>query len=247
MTILLATEAVSRRYGSLAAVDRVDLRIAEGERHALIGPNGAGKTTLLDLVAGATRPDGGRIIFAGWDVTRLGPTRRAILGIGRIHQRPAAWSSLTALENVIVAGWRAPGRKRRGWCSDPRTHWEGLVLLDRVGLTGLAHIPAGRLSHGQRRQLEIAVALAGRPRLLLLDEPAAGLSAAEVELLGSLLAALPPTITVLLVEHRLDLVFAFADAVTVLRDGRPVATGTPAEIGSSPEVRRAYAEAAGRC
>ncbi|MEE6263226.1 ABC transporter ATP-binding protein [Plantactinospora sonchi] len=246
MTALLTAEAVTRRYGSLTAVDRVTLRITEGERHALIGPNGAGKTTLLDLIGGATRVDAGRIGFAGRDVTRLGPARRARIGIGRIHQRPAVWPSLTALENVEVAAWRRVGGLRgvatpgrfRGRLREP-----ALALLDRVGLTEVATSAAGHLSHGQRRQLEIAMALAGEPRLLLLDEPAAGLSSVEVQRLVTLLSNLSREVSVLLVEHRLDLVYTLADTVTVLHDGRHVATGGPAEIRDSPEVRRAYAEA----
>jgi branched-chain amino acid transport system ATP-binding protein len=248
MTALLEVEELCRRFGSLVAVDRVDLRLPAGERHAIIGPNGAGKTTLLDLVAGATRPDSGRIRLGGRDTTRLSPARRARLGIGRIHQRPAVWSSLTALDNVVVAGWCHAG----GWrtaCQPGRfrelIHGPATDLLDRLGLAGTAGVPAGYLSHGQRRQLEIAMALAGGPRLLLLDEPAAGLSTAELDRLRSLLAQLPETVTLLLVEHRLDLVYALADTVTVLCDGRLVATGPPEEISRSPAVRRAYAEAVG--
>jgi branched-chain amino acid transport system ATP-binding protein len=246
VTALLEVEAVSRRFGSLVAVDRVDLSVPAGERHAIIGPNGAGKTTLLDLVAGATWPDSGRIRLDGRDITRLSPARRARLGIGRIHQRPAVWPSLTALDNVIVAGWchaggwrtaSQPGRFRE-LIRDPATD-----LLDRLGLAGAAAVPAGHLSHGQRRQLEIAMALAGGPQLLLLDEPAAGLSTTELDRLRALLAELPETVSLLLVEHRLDLVHALADMVTVLCDGRLVATGTPREISRSPAVRRAYAEA----
>jgi branched-chain amino acid transport system ATP-binding protein len=233
VTDVLVTSALTRRYGSLVAVDRVDLRVPAGERRAIIGPNGAGKTTLLDLVAGATRPSEGRILFEGRDVTRLAPARRARLGIGRIHQRPAVWSSLTALENVMVAGARRAGGVSRG--RDPAAE-----MLDRLGLADLADTFAGRLSHGQRRQLEIAMALAGRPRLLLLDEPAAGLSAVEFDRLGRVLRALPREVTLLLVEHRLDLVYALADAVTVLRDGQYVTTGTPDEIRTSAAVRQAY-------
>jgi branched-chain amino acid transport system ATP-binding protein len=245
---LLAVDAVSRRYGSLTALDRVDLRIAAGERRALIGPNGAGKTTLLDLVGGVTRPDGGRIRFDGRDITRLGPARRAHRGIGRIHQRPAVWPSLTALDNVVVAAWRHAGGFRRAWSPgrfEARLRRPGAELLDRLGLAADAGTLAAHLSHGQRRQLEIAMALAGRPRLLLLDEPAAGLSAGDVHRLVELLANLPRTVSLLLVEHRLDLVYELADAVTVLRDGRHVASGTPQEIRTSDAVRDAYAEAAG--
>jgi branched-chain amino acid transport system ATP-binding protein len=243
MTDLLVAQALSRRYGSLTAVDRVDLRVGAGERHALIGPNGAGKTTLLDLIGGAARPHGGRLHLAGRDVTRLGPARRSRLGIARTHQRPAVWPSLTALDNVIVAAlphhrWR-PGRFHS------RVRRPCMFLLEEVGLADRAAELAAHLSHGQRRQLEIAMAVAGRPRLLLLDEPAAGLSAVEVHRLVELLAGLPRTVAVLLVEHRLDLVYALADRVTVLSNGRPVATGVPDEIRRSAAVRRAYAEAVG--
>ncbi|MDO3704493.1 ABC transporter ATP-binding protein [Micromonospora sp. C28SCA-DRY-2] len=244
MTPLLSARGVTVRYGSLAALDGVDLRIDHGQRHALIGPNGAGKTTLLGVLGGAIPAGGGRVLLAGRDVTRLGPAARARRGIGRIHQRPAVWETLTAAENVVVAAlphavrpgrWRPSGRRRAA----ERT---AATLLARVGLPELAGVPAGRLAHGQRRQLEIAMALAGRPRLLLLDEPAAGLSAGEVERLAEFLRELPRAVAVLLVEHRLDLVYALCDTVTVLRDGRPLATGTPAQIRASDPVRQAYAE-----
>jgi branched-chain amino acid transport system ATP-binding protein len=230
---LLEVEALSRRYGSLVALDRIDLRIGEGERHAVIGPNGAGKTTLLDLVAGAARADGGRIRFGGRDVTRFGPARRARLGVGRTHQRPAVWPSMSTLDNVAVAGARRGGGFRRALPA----------ARALVSSLGLPDVTAAGLSHGQRRQLEIAMALAGRPRLLLLDEPAAGLSAVEFGQLTAVLGDLPRTVTVLLVEHRLDLVYALADRVTVLRDGRHVATGAPDEIRASSTVRSAYAQA----
>ncbi|BCB81848.1 ABC transporter ATP-binding protein [Phytohabitans flavus] len=236
MADILITEALTRRYGSLVAVDRIDLRIAPGERRAIIGPNGAGKTTLLDLVAGAIRPSGGRIRFDGRDITGSGPARRARLGIGRIHQRPAVWPSLTTLDNVAVAAAQSRGGVRR-------SRRPAIELLDRLGLADQAGVEAARLSHGQRRQLEIAMALAGEPRLLLLDEPAAGLSAVEFERLGEVLRDLPEGMTVLLVEHRLDLVYAFADVVTVLRDGQYVVSGTPDEIRMSHTVRQAYSGA----
>ncbi|ASW54396.1 ABC transporter ATP-binding protein [Plantactinospora sp. KBS50] len=241
MTELLAAEGVSHRYGSLTVVDDVDLRIAAGQRHALIGPNGAGKSTLLDLIGGALRPDRGRISFAGRDVTRTGPARRARLGIGRIHQRPAVWPTLTALDNVAVAALPHAGR-RAGWPGryDRHVRRPAADLLDRLGLAEHAARPAGHLSHGQRRQLEIAMALAGRPRLLLLDEPAAGLSAGDTERLVELVAALPRTVAVLLVEHRLDLVYSLTDVVTVLRDGRILASGPPAEIRTAPALHQAF-------
>jgi len=242
---LLATEAVRRRYGSLAAVDGVDLAVEAGTRHALIGPNGAGKTTLLDLVAGGARPDAGRIRLAGRDVTALGPARRARLGIGRTHQRPAVWPTLSTLDNMVVAGWRSPAARTGRGGRTNRLRRDAADLLDRLGLTAAAGTPAGHLSHGQRRQLEIAMALFGEPRLVLLDEPAAGLAAPDLRRLWDLLADLPRTVTVLLVEHRLDLVYALADTVTVLRAGRVVDSGPPAEIRRSGAARLAFAEAVG--
>jgi branched-chain amino acid transport system ATP-binding protein len=234
-TELLSVEGLGRRYGDLAALDGVDLRVAAGDRVGLIGPNGAGKSTLLNLVAGSLRPTTGRIRFDGRDVTRLGPARRARLGVGRTHQHPAIWSSLPALQNVLVAGRRPWGRLRAGGRDRARE------LLAEVGLAGVEQTAAGALSHGQRRQLELAMALAGEPRLLLLDEPAAGLAPPEVELLAVLLAALPRTVAILLVEHHLDLVYGFADRITVLHSGRHVHTGTVPETRSSPEVAAAYA------
>ncbi|MGK5741113.1 ABC transporter ATP-binding protein [Micromonospora sp. URMC 103] len=244
MTPLLSARGITVRYGSLAALDGVDLRVDHGQRHALIGPNGAGKTTLLDVVAGATRARAGRVWLAGREVTRRGPAARARRGIGRIHQRPAVWSTLTVSENVQVAALPhvlRPGRWRPGGGRSAARRTAD-TLLARFGLADLGGSPAGQLAHGQRRQLEIAMALAGRPRLLLLDEPAAGLSATEVGRLVEFLRDLPRAVGVLLVEHRLDLVYALSDTVTVLRDGRTLAAGTPAEIRASAEVRRAYAE-----
>ncbi|MEV1328059.1 ABC transporter ATP-binding protein [Micromonospora costi] len=247
MTPLLAACGITVRYGSLAALDGVDLRVDPGQRHALIGPNGAGKTTLLNVIAGATRPRTGRILLAGRDVTRRGPAARARRGIGRIHQRPAVWATLTVAENVEVAALPhavRPGRWRPGGTRAAARRTAD-TLLARVGLADLAGRAAGQLAHGQRRQLEIAMALAGRPRLLLLDEPAAGLSATEVGRLVEFLRDLPRAVAVLLVEHRLDLVYALCDTVTVLRDGRPLAAGTPSEIRASAQVRQAYAEGVG--
>ncbi|WP_238014007.1 ABC transporter ATP-binding protein [Dactylosporangium sp. AC04546] len=232
---LLSVHGLGRRYGDLRALDGVSLQLAPGERRALIGPNGAGKSTLLNLIAGGLRPTDGKIHFGGRDVTSLGPARRARLGVGRTHQHPAVWSSLSALDNVLVAGRRPWGRLRPGGRARAQE------LLASVGLDAVAGTQAGSLSHGQRRQLELAMALAGEPRLLLLDEPAAGLAPPEVELLAGLLAALPDTVAILLVEHHLDLVYGFADRVTVLHSGKHVHTGTVPEIRSSPEVAAAYA------
>ncbi|MBM7494579.1 branched-chain amino acid transport system ATP-binding protein [Micromonospora luteifusca] len=244
MNPLLSAEEVRVRYGSLTALAGVDLSIHDGQRHALIGPNGAGKTTLLNVIGGATKPQRGTVRFDGRDINRLGPAARARRGINRIHQRPAVFATLTATENVVVAALPRVVPQRRWWPGGRRRtaqHRAG-PLLERMGLADVAAVPAGHLAHGQRRQLEIAMALAGSPRLLLLDEPAAGLSAAEVGRLVNLLRALPRAIAMLLVEHRLDLVYALSDTVTVLRDGQTLAAGTPDEIRTSPLVRQAYAD-----
>jgi branched-chain amino acid transport system ATP-binding protein len=243
MSELLTLAGVARRYGDLVAVDAMSLGLRPGERRALIGPNGAGKTTLLDLVAGPTRPQAGTIVFDGRDITRSGPVRRARLGIGRTHQRPAVWPGLTALDNIVVAGWRR-ARGARGLPRPGRLRGRlvrpALRILDSLGLAGVPGVPAGALSHGQRRLLEIGMALAGEPRLLVLDEPAAGLWPDEVDHLATLLAGLPGAIALLLVEHHLEFAYALAHTVTVMCDGRHVATGTPDEIRRDPSVTRAY-------
>jgi branched-chain amino acid transport system ATP-binding protein len=208
--MMLRLDRVTRRYGSLVAVDGVSLSLATGERHAVVGPNGAGKTTLLDLVAGAIRPHAGRIVWGGRDVTRVGAVGRAKLGIIRTHQQPAVWPALTALDNVVVGGWRFGGRRA------------ALQILDSVGLADAARVPAGELSHGQRRLLELAIALAGNPKLLVLDEPTAGLFPAEVDQLTKLLANLPTDVTVLMVEHHLEFACAVTEVLTVMQQGRAV-------------------------
>jgi branched-chain amino acid transport system ATP-binding protein len=246
MTTRLAIDTVHLSYGCLPAVDGVSLTVPVGGRHAIIGPNGAGKTTLLNIVAGLIHPDHGAVRLDGQDITRHGPAWRSRAGVGRIHQRPAVWGSLTAMENVVVAGWRQhggfraiPTRSRyRTNLTEPAAR-----SLAQIDLMDSAGVPAGSLSHGQRRRLEIAMALAGNPRLLLLDEPAAGLSPAEVDRLADVLRGLPPDVSVLLIEHHLELVNALADTVTMMKDGRVVVTGTPAEVQASVAATEAYVTA----
>jgi branched-chain amino acid transport system ATP-binding protein len=233
MTDLLTLRGVTHRYGDLTAVDAVSLSLAPGQRHALIGPNGAGKTTLLDLVAGAVRPHAGRILFAGRDITGLSAAQRARLGIVRTHQQPAIWPALPALDNLLLGGWRAAGGLRRLYSPQRlrrRLREPCRQVLDLVGLREAWRVPAGELSHGQRRLLEIAIALTGTPRLLLLDEPTAGLWPAEVENLARVLAGLPAEVAVLLVEHHLQFAYTLADLVTVMRGGSHVVTGTPGDV-----------------
>lgn len=247
MSTELELVGVSRRFGSLQAVDSLDLRLEAGRRHAVIGPNGAGKSTLFALIAGALRVDAGHILVRDTDVTREPEHRRAARGVVRTFQHSSLFLTASALDNVLVAvsrraevSWSmlTPVRRRRRLVGRART------MLDRVGLGDRQSVVAGALSHGERRQLEVAIALACEPALLLLDEPAAGMSAAETARLSTLLAALPESITVLLVEHDLDLVFDLADTVTVLHLGRHLVTGSPHQVRASEEVQAAYLGAA---
>jgi branched-chain amino acid transport system ATP-binding protein len=246
--VILELSGVTKAFGSLRAVDEVSLAVAEGARHALIGPNGAGKSTLFNVIGGASRPTAGRVAFAGRDVTRLPEWRRARLGISRTFQHSSVLLHCTAAENVLVGvqreagigGRMLPAPRRRRVLLDRCAE-----LLDAVGLVGRGAVPAGALSHGERRQLELAMALGTRPRLLLLDEPAAGMSPAETARLTDLLRELPKEITVLLIEHDLDVVFGIADTVTVLHLGRHLATGSPAEVRADPAVQAAYLGAGG--
>ena len=241
MTVLLSLTGLTRSFGSTTAVDGLDIEVDAGSRHALIGPNGAGKTTVLNLVSGEITPGSGRIAFDGDDVTHLSRPRRARLGIARTFQQPAAMESLTALDNVALAAWRLSGIRMQ-WRRSAfgRLAGECLPHLAAVGLESLAFRKAGSLAHGERRMLDIAMALASRPKLLLLDEPAAGLTDEGVERLLGVVRALPEEVTVVVVEHDFAFVSAVADTVTVLHDGRKLATGTPAEITADATVRTAY-------
>jgi branched-chain amino acid transport system ATP-binding protein len=240
----LELDAVSRVFGSLRAVDGLSLSISDGARHAIIGPNGAGKSTVFNLVGGSLRPSAGRIVVGGADVTLLPEWRRARLGIGRTFQHSSLLLGATAAQNVLIGVQRAAGVAWSMRPLGPRRRRELADECDRllalVGLTGRGTVPAGALSHGERRQLEVAMALAGDPRLLLLDEPAAGMSAAETARLTQLLAGLSRKITVLLIEHDLDVVFTFAETVSVLHLGRHLFTGTPAQVRASRAVQDAY-------
>ncbi|MFB6590893.1 ABC transporter ATP-binding protein [Streptomyces diastaticus] len=239
----LELTGVTRTFGSLTAVDDVSLRLPPGARHAVIGPNGAGKTTLLNLIAGTDRPDQGSIVLGGADVTRTSTARRSRAGIARSFQQPVVIGELTVLDNVVLAGWphgrgghaawRRPGRLRA------RAEAAGRHL-EAVGLAEAAHWPASRLSHGQRRMLDLAAALAGEPRLLLLDEPAAGLTDGDIGRLLGILDGLPEQVAVILVEHHVEVVAHFADTVTVLTAGRVLVTGPTGEALAHPSVRDAY-------
>jgi branched-chain amino acid transport system ATP-binding protein len=240
---LLEVRGLTKRFGALLASDNVDLEVREGETHAVIGPNGAGKTTLIAQLAGNLRPDAGRVRFAGEDVTALSPQARSRKGFARSFQITSVYSDFTALENVMLAVqahaghsfsfWR-PAREEQALFSPAR------AILDEVGLGGRSDVLAANLAHGEQRQLEIATALATRPRLMLLDEPVAGMGVEETRHMIEFLSTLKGEKTIILVEHDMDAVFSLADRVSVLVYGRIIATGTPQEIRANPEVRRAY-------
>ena len=243
MTALLQLDGLRKRYGALVVTQDVSLAVAPGEVHALIGPNGAGKTTLVGQVAGSIRPDGGRVVFGGQDITRLSPSRRARLGLARSFQIITLVGEFTARENVAVAVQRRHGssfRFVRDAGREDRLNAEADAALGAVGLGSRAHTPADALSHGEKRHLELAVALACAPKLLLLDEPMAGVGHEEAAGLLQLLQSLRGQFAMLLVEHDMDAVFALSDRVSVLVQGAVIASGTPAAIRADPAVRAAY-------
>ena len=240
---LLCVRGLTRHFGGVAACDGIDLDVYEHQAHAIIGPNGAGKTTFLAQVAGSTLPDSGTIELAGRSIARLPAHRRARLGLARSFQITSIFATLTVLENVALAVQAAVGHAYRMWGEALRAEElreTALGHLARVGLAERSADTAGDLSHGEHRQLEIAMALATRPRLVLLDEPMAGMGPEESARMVSILRDLRRERTLLLVEHDMDAVFAIADRITVLVSGRVVASGGPEAIRGDPEVRRAY-------
>ncbi|MEW9837185.1 ABC transporter ATP-binding protein [Mesorhizobium marinum] len=232
-----------KSFGGLKATDGVSLDLRPGEIHALIGPNGAGKTTLIHQISGALRPNAGSIRFLGQDVTGLDVAARARLGLGRTFQISSLAMDFSALRNVMLAVQGRQGasfRFFRNVMSDATLTEPAMAALGRVGLVGRAAVPASELSHGERRQLEIAIALALGSKALLLDEPMAGMGQEGSRALTGLLDALRAETPILLVEHDMDAVFALADRISVLVYGRIVASGTVAEIRGNPDVRSAY-------
>jgi branched-chain amino acid transport system ATP-binding protein len=240
---LLRIEGLTKRFGGVIASDKVRLDVARGELHAIIGPNGAGKTTLIGQLAGEIAPDEGLIHFDGRDITALPVHERSLLGLARSFQITSLFPHFTALENVALAVQAQAGHSFRFWRSartEAQLREPARAALDRVGLGHRADAAVARMSHGEHRQLELAMALATGPRMLLLDEPMAGLGAEESGRMVETLRALKRDVTVLLIEHDMEAVFALADRITVLVYGRPIASGTPAEIRSNAEVRQAY-------
>ncbi len=240
---LLQVQGLVKRFGGILASDQISLDVAEGELHAIIGPNGAGKTTLISQLSGELRPDLGRIRFAGRDVIGSPAYRRSALGMARSFQITSVFLDFTALGNAALAAQAHAGHSFRFWRDarrEPALRDVAQDVLARVGLSERADAMAGNLSHGERRQLEIAMALATRPRLLLLDEPMAGMGIDESARMVALLGDLKRQVSVVLIEHDMQAVFALADRVSVLVYGRVVASGTPDEIRADPDVRQAY-------
>jgi branched-chain amino acid transport system ATP-binding protein len=217
--------------------------VRRGEIHALIGPNGAGKTTLIQQLSGALAADAGRMVFDGVDITSLSMHERVHRGLARSYQITSIFKRLSVLDNVALALQAREGSSFRFWRaarSEGRRYEEAAAVLARVGLDQQLQQLAGALSHGQQRQLEVGIALATHPKLLLLDEPMAGMGAEESERMVRLLLSLRGQTTMLLVEHDMDAVFRLADTISVLVSGRVIASGTPQQIRAHPEVRRAY-------
>lgn len=245
--IVLNLSNVSKTFEGLRAVDGVSLAVAAGERRAIIGPNGAGKTTLFSLISGETRPTEGGILLFGRDVTRLPPHRRATLGLARTYQITNLFPRLTALENCLLAVQALTPAKfhfHRPLSRYTDHFARARSGLEAVGLQGKDNEVVRNLSHGEQRQLEIALALAGSPKLLLLDEPTAGLSPAESHMMTALLKKLDPAITLLVIEHDMDVAFQLTNRITVLHYGKIIADGLAQEVKANPLVQEIYLGAA---
>jgi branched-chain amino acid transport system ATP-binding protein len=240
---LLRVENLVRRFGGITATDNVSLDVAKGELHAIIGPNGAGKTTLISQLTGQLMPHAGSIQLAGRDITRVPAYRRSALGLARSFQITSLLPDFTALDNVALAAQAHDGHSFRFWGNarhEKHLREAAQSALNRVGLGPRAGVTVSRLSHGEQRELELAVALATKPQLLLLDEPMAGLGATESARMVQLLQELRREVTIVLVEHDMDAVFALADRISVLVYGRVIACDVPAAIRQNEEVKRAY-------
>jgi branched-chain amino acid transport system ATP-binding protein len=240
---LLRIEGLTKRFGGVVASDSVLLDVARGELHAVIGPNGAGKTTLISQLAGEIAPDAGRIEFEGRDITAQPVHERSRLGLARSFQITSLFPNFTALDNVALSVQAHAGHSFRFWQparGEASLREPALAALDRVGLGARADAVVARMSHGEHRQLELAMALAAGPRMLLLDEPMAGLGPDESARMMKILQELKRDLTILLIEHDMAAVFALADRITVLVYGRVIASGEPAAIRANAEVRQAY-------
>lgn len=243
MNVLLSVESLTRRFGGLVAVNAVNLDLRRGEVHAVIGTNGAGKSTLINMLSGEISASDGRITLDGENITTRAQFRRALAGVGRSYQRTTIFPEFSVLENCRLAAQAATPRPWAIWQSAKQCATSNAAAheaLAAAGLSAVADRVAGTLSHGAKRQLEVAMCLATNPRVLLLDEPLAGMGAEETERMLGLLASLKASHAILLVEHDMDAVFRIADRITVMVNGTVIATGDPASIRTNPEVRTAY-------
>ena len=240
---LLRVENLVRSFGGIKATDNLSLDVLPGELHAIIGPNGAGKTTLISQLTGQLMPNSGAVHFAGRDVTRLPSYQRSRLGLARSFQITSLLPDFTAADNVALAAQAHDGHSFRFWGAarkEKHLRDAAQAALTRVGLAQRGDVPVSELSHGEQRELELAVALATKPQLLLLDEPMAGLGVTESARMVALLKELRKEVTIVLVEHDMEAVFALADRITVLVYGRVIASGDPDAIRNNEEVKRAY-------
>jgi len=240
---ILRIEALRKSFGALVVTDDVSVDIEPGELHAIIGPNGAGKTTLIHQLSGSLKSDAGTVTFRGRDITGLGMVERVRLGLARSFQITSILDGFTVLENAAMAVQARSGSSFRFFrqaSGETALNEQAMAALAKVGLDDRAHRRAGSLSHGEKRQLEIAIALATNAGMLLLDEPLAGTGREESAVLVDLMASLKSTHTIVLIEHDMEAVFSLADRVSVLVYGRLIATGRPEEVRNDPDVRAAY-------
>ena len=240
---LLRLQGLCKNFGSLVVTDDVTLDIDAGEMHALIGPNGAGKTTLINQISGLIAPDAGAVFFIGNDITALPPETRALRGMSRTFQISSILPAFAVVENVALAVQARLGSSLRFFgnaAAEPELNIPAMAALEAAGIAHRAGVRAAALSHGEKRALELAIALAMRPRLLLLDEPMAGIGREETERLVDLLLRLKGQLTMILVEHDMAAVFALADRISVLIRGRLLTTGSPAQVRADPQVVAAY-------
>ncbi|MFZ1382726.1 MAG: ATP-binding cassette domain-containing protein [Scrofimicrobium sp.] len=241
--LAIETTALTKKYGALVVVDDVSLSVPKGQRRAIIGPNGAGKTTLFNLLSGDIPRTSGKIVIQGSDVARWSPAKRSRCGLRRTYQSSELFENMTVLENLAIAVLGPEGRTRNPlklWASDPQAQSIARSSAEIVELERKMYVGAEDLSHGERRQLELGMALCGSPSILLLDEPAAGLSAAERRTLTRMLDNISPDITVLMIEHDMQIALGFAEEVTVLASGRLIASGAPEEIVQDSRVQEVY-------
>ena len=241
--MILQTKHLNKSFGGIHASDDINLEVCAGHVHAIVGPNGSGKTTLIDQLSGVLTPDSGQILFDGQDITHRPEYRRAHAGLARSFQITSVILAMTLLENVMLAVQSISGHSFHFWsraASDKQLREKAMGYLDDVGLADCANALASEVSHGEHRQLEIAMSIALQPKLLLLDEPMAGMSKEETGRMINLLAKFKGKISILLIEHDMDAVFALADRISVLVDGHIIATGTTESIRQNPAVQKAY-------